>query len=175
MLTADKANALTTGDKIIAGSLNVDANLNISGSTTLNNNTTCMGTLNVHGNIIGSGTAISNLNYTAITNKPDLSVYATNTNLTSISTFSKLNIDNLNATSTTIFNKTNFTNLLVSGASTCSSSLNVVGNIIGNGNVGISNISPNLTLDVGSTDANHNIGRAILTVGNIHTADKLDF
>ncbi len=30
-------------------------------------------------------------------------------------------------------------------------------------------------MDVGSTKANHNIGRAILTVGNIHNADKLDF
>ena len=39
---------------------------------------------------------------------------------------------------------------------------------------GISNTSPNLTLDVGSTNGNHNIGRAILTAGNIHNADKLD-
>jgi hypothetical protein len=30
-------------------------------------------------------------------------------------------------------------------------------------------------LDTGSTNANHNIGGAILTVGNIHNADKLDF
>ena len=42
------------------------------------------------------------------------------------------------------------------------------------GNVGIKNISPQLTLDVGSNNSNHNIGRAILTVGNIHNADKLD-
>ena len=41
-ITADKANALTTGDKIIIGALNVNTNLNISGSTTLNNNTTCI-------------------------------------------------------------------------------------------------------------------------------------
>ena len=39
----------------------------------------------------------------------------------------------------------------------------------------INNTSPNLTLDVGSTNGNHNIGRAILTAGNIHAADKLDF
>ncbi len=42
-------------------------------------------------------------------------------------------------------------------------------------NVGINNTSPNLTLDVGSTNVNHNIGRAILTAGNIYNADKLDF
>ncbi len=30
------------------------------------------------------------------------------------------------------------------------------------------------TLGIGSTNSNHNIGRAILTVGNIHNADKLD-
>jgi hypothetical protein len=47
--------------------------------------------------------------------------------------------------------------------------------IANNGNVGINNTSPNLTLDVGSTNGNHNIGRAILTAGNIHAADKLDF
>ena len=50
---------------------------------------------NVVGNIIGSGTALTNLNYNAITNKPDLTVYATNTNLNTISTFSALNISNL--------------------------------------------------------------------------------
>ena len=79
-----------------------------------------MSSLNVSGNIIGSGTALTNLNCNAITNKPDLSVYATNTILNSYSTSSMLAINNLN-------NKTNFTNLLVSGASTCSSSLNVLG------------------------------------------------
>ena len=47
--------------------------------------------------------------------------------------------------------------------------------ILPTGNVGIANVSPNLTLDVGSTNGNHNIGRAILTAGNLHNADKLDF
>jgi hypothetical protein len=68
--------------------------------------------------------------------------------LNSLSTNSTLSINNLNATSTTIFNnlnslstnstlsitnlnnKTNFTNLLVSGASTINSSLNITGVII---------------------------------------------
>ena len=50
-----------------------------------------------------------------------------------------LAINNLN-------NKTNFTNLLVSGASTCSSSLNVVGNIIGNGTA-LTNLNYNSILN----------------------------
>jgi hypothetical protein len=43
------------------------------------------------------------------------------------------------------------------------------------GNLGIANSSPKLNLDIGNTNANHKIGRAILTAGNIHNADKLDF
>jgi hypothetical protein len=60
--------------------------------------------LNVVGNIIGSGTALTNINYNAITYKQDLTVYATNTILNILSTYSALNIPNLQATSTTIFN-----------------------------------------------------------------------
>jgi hypothetical protein len=52
------------------------SSLNVSGSTTLNNATTLLSSLYVVGNIIGSGTALTNLNYNAITNKPDLTVYA---------------------------------------------------------------------------------------------------
>ena len=51
-----------------------------------------MSSLNVSGNIIGSGTALSNLNYNAISNKPD---FALNSSVNSISTFSALNIANL--------------------------------------------------------------------------------
>ncbi len=54
-------------------------------------------------------------------------------NLNSILTYSKLNIDNLNATATSLLNKTNFTNLLVSGASTINSALNVKGVILSEG------------------------------------------
>ncbi len=36
------------------------SNLNVSGITKLNGATTCMGTLNVQGNIIGSGSALTN-------------------------------------------------------------------------------------------------------------------
>ncbi len=43
------------------------------------------------------------------------------------------------------------------------------------GHVGIKNTSPQLViLDVGPTNSNHNICRAILIAGNIHNADKLD-
>ncbi len=56
--------------------------LNLRGTTQLNCATTCMGTLNVQGYIIGSGTVLTNLNYNAITNTPDLTGYAVNTNLT---------------------------------------------------------------------------------------------
>ena len=55
-------------------------------------------------------------------------------------------ISNLNTTSTTIFNKTNFTNLLISGASTCLSSLNIVGSIIGSGSA-LTNLNYNAILN----------------------------
>jgi hypothetical protein len=65
------------------------------------------------GNIIGNGTAITNLNYNTISNSPDLTVYATNVNNLStiqhyeliINTIFKFkfnfnnNIDNLNSLS----------------------------------------------------------------------------
>ncbi len=62
-----------------------------------------------------------------IINKSDLSVYATNTNLNSLSSYSYLNITNLN-------NKTNFTNLYVNGESTLLSSLNFSGFTTSNNN-----------------------------------------
>ena len=47
------------------------------------------------------------MNYNSITNKPDLSVYATNTNL-----------NNLNNTSTTTFNNVNQLNSIISNSCT---------------------------------------------------------
>ena len=46
------------------------------------------------GNIVGNGTALttSNLNYNTISNKPDLTVYATNTNVNNLSTNSILSL-----------------------------------------------------------------------------------
>ena len=56
-------------------------NINSSGIYDINsynltsNNATVLSTLNVAGNIIGSGTALSNLNYGSIINPPDLTPY----------------------------------------------------------------------------------------------------
>jgi hypothetical protein len=58
--------------------------LSVSGPSIYYSNVTCNSSLNVIGNIIGSGTALTNLNYNAITNKPDLTQYATNTNLNNV-------------------------------------------------------------------------------------------
>ncbi len=69
--------------------------------------------------LYGNGTGLTNIGYnnvinkptnfqsdwlTTIINKPDLTVYATNTNLNSLSTNSIFSINNINTTSTTIFN-----------------------------------------------------------------------
>ena len=54
------------------------------------NNATILSSLNVAGNLIGSGTALSNLNSSSIINPPNLSVYATNANFNSLSNYSDL-------------------------------------------------------------------------------------
>jgi hypothetical protein len=48
------------------------SSLFVSGTTILNNVTTLSSSLNVVGNIIGSDTTLTNLNYNAITNRPDI-------------------------------------------------------------------------------------------------------
>ena len=112
--------------------------------------------------LYGNGTGLTNIGYnnvinkpnnfpsdwlTTVSNRPDLTIYATNNNLNSLSSTSSLlisnlnatstsllsSINNLNSTSTSLLNKTNFSNLIVNGDSTYLSSLNVVGNIIGSG------------------------------------------
>jgi hypothetical protein len=45
------------------------------GKIMLSGEITAESSQNVVGNIVGSGTALTNLNYNAITNKPDLTVY----------------------------------------------------------------------------------------------------
>ena len=57
-----------------------------------------------------------------------------------------LSINSLNATATSLLNKTNFSNLLVSGASTCLSSLNIVGGIIRSGSA-LTNLNYNAILN----------------------------
>ena len=59
----------------------MNSNMNSSGLYDVNSynlittNATVLSTLNVAGNIIGSGTALSNLNYGSIINPPDLTPY----------------------------------------------------------------------------------------------------
>ena len=58
--------------------------------------------------LTGNGSGLTNVNYDAITNKPDLSTtYSSILNLNTLSTNSTLSINNLNATSTTIFDNLN--------------------------------------------------------------------
>ena len=73
----------------------INSSLNISGTTSLCGATTWLSSLNITGNIIGSGTALTYLNYNAITNKTDLTVYATSSNSKSLSSTSTLSINNL--------------------------------------------------------------------------------
>jgi hypothetical protein len=75
------SNGLTVSDKLnISGTTTLNnittlvSSLNVSVLTTLNNATTMLSSLNIFGNIIGPGTALTNLNYNAITNKPNLTV-----------------------------------------------------------------------------------------------------
>ena len=72
-----------------------------------------MSSLNVVGNIIGSGTALTNLNYNAILNPPTL-----------------INFNNYSTFQSSLFISGNTT---FNNATTCMSSLNVAGNIIGSG------------------------------------------
>ena len=109
----------------------------------------------------GNGTALTNINYSSILNPPNLTVYASSTNLNNVSTQTYLDIPNMKITSTTILgyvntlstnsillinNKTNFSNLYVSGASTLLSSLNILGNIIGSGTA-LTNLNYNSILN----------------------------
>ena len=68
--------------------------------------------VNINGYIVGSGTALTNLNYNSITNKPDLTVYATNTNLNSLSTNSILSINNLSTSSILSINNLSTSSIL---------------------------------------------------------------
>jgi len=102
--TFNNLNSLSTNSILSINNLNNKTNFT---NLLVSNASTLLSSLNITGNIIGSGTALTNLNYNAITNRPDLSGYAINTNLNSLSTSSTLSINNLNNTSTTIFNNLN--------------------------------------------------------------------
>ena len=79
----------------------------MSGISKLNGAITCSSTLNIIGNIIGSGTALTNLNYNSILNPPTIP------NLNNPCTF----IFTLFVSGTTIFQN----------ASTCLNTLNILG------------------------------------------------
>jgi hypothetical protein len=97
----------------------------VSGASTINSS------LNVVGNIIGSGTALTNLNYNAITNPPAI------VSFNNPATF----VSSLNVSGTTTLNN----------VTTCMSSLNVSGITILNSNVGIGALTPIGKLDVRGT------------------------
>ena len=81
--------------------------MNVSGITKLNGNTTCIGTLNVQGGIIASGSGLTNLNYNAISNPP--TIISFNNPATFVST---LNISG---------------NATLNNATTINSTLNIIG------------------------------------------------
>ncbi len=76
-------------------------------ATTFNDDPHCGSSLNVVAIITGNASGLTNWNYNAITNALSLSVYATTTNLNSLSSTSILSINNLIATSTTILGNLN--------------------------------------------------------------------
>ena len=88
----------------------MNSNINSSGLYDVNSynlittNATVLSTLNVAGNIIGSGTALTSLNYDSITNKPSLTLF--NNPITCVSSLNVSGNSNLN-------------NLNVSGSSYC--------------------------------------------------------
>ena len=69
-------------------------------------------TINENQVLIGNATGLTNLNYNAILNKPDISIYATTTS-----------ISNLNISTSTLFNNYNTTSTLISNLNTTSTSL----------------------------------------------------
>jgi hypothetical protein len=82
--------------------------INVSNNTILKNNTTILSSLkNVTGIITGNRTALSNLNYSSILNPPNLTVYASSTNLNNESTQTYLDIPNMKIASTTILGYVN--------------------------------------------------------------------
>ncbi len=88
----------------------MNCNINSSGLYDVNaynltaTNATVLSNLNVAGNIIGSGTTLSNLNYDSITNKPSLTLF--NNPISCISTLnvsSNSNLNNLNVSGNSYF------------------------------------------------------------------------
>ena len=78
----------------------MNCNINSSGLYDVNaynliaTNATVLSSLTVNGDIIGSGTALTNLNYDSISNKPDLTTF--NNPITCVSTLNVSGNSNLN-------------------------------------------------------------------------------
>jgi hypothetical protein len=99
----------------------MNCNINSSGLYDVNSynliatNATVLSTLNVAGNIIGSGTALTNLNYDSITNKPSLTLF--NNPITCVSSLNVSGNSNLNklnvSGATTLNNSTTCLSLLM--------------------------------------------------------------
>jgi hypothetical protein len=125
-------NSLSTNSILSINNLNNKTNFS---NLLVSNASTLLSSLNVVGNIIGSGTALTNLNYNSILNPP--SSISFNNPSTFIST---LNISG---------------NATLNNVSTCVSSLNVSGTTTLSNKVYINAATPNgdSTLDVGGTSA----------------------
>ena len=80
--------------------MNINNVLNVSETTKLNGATTCMSSLNIAGNIIGNGTALTNLNYNAISNPP--TIVSLNNPSTFVSTLNISGNTTLNGISTIV-------------------------------------------------------------------------
>ena len=111
--------------------------------------------------LYGNGTGLTNIGYnnviykpnnfpsdwlTTVSNRPDLTVYATNSNLNSLSTNSILNINNLQSTSTTIFNNLNSfstnSRLLISNLNATSTTIfNNLNSLSTNSSLSINNLN----------------------------------
>ena len=59
-------------------------------------------TIDENQQLSGNATGLTNLNYNAITNKPDLTIYATNTNLNNLSTTVSGNTSSINDNTSSI-------------------------------------------------------------------------
>lgn len=147
-LVANASGQTTVVLKTISQPITCQSSLNVSGVTTLSNNTTINGVLNVGGYINGSGSGLTNLNYNNIYNPPSIP------NLNAASTFlSSLNISGFTTLSnnTTINSSLNVSGLtILSNNTTINGTLNISGNSIFNNIVTINsslNVSGNSTFN----------------------------
>jgi len=118
-------NSLSTNSTLSINNLNNKTNFT---NLIVSNSSTLLSTLNIVGNIIGSGTALSNLNYNAILNPPTL------VSFNNPSTF----ISTLNISGRTTLNN----------SATCISSLNISGITTFSNKVGINTTATNCNLEI---------------------------